>query len=630
MSADSAPTQEADATQVPFRAEVKQLLAILAHSLYSDREIFLRELLSNASDALHRVQFELLTNREARDQAAELAIRITTDEDAKTITIADSGIGMTGDELAEHLGTIAKSGVKAFMEGLESGQKSQMIGQFGVGFYSAFVVAEEVIVTSLSYRPDAEAAEWRSSGDETFTVGPAERAERGTTITLKLREDAVEFATPWRIKQTIKRHSDFVAFPVYVDGEQANQQTALWRQQPHQVTDEQYNSFYENLTFDHNEPLLHMHVSTDVPIDLHAVLYVPATRERGLLERRIEGKIKLYSRKVLIQEETKDLLPPHFRFIEGVVDSEDLPLNVARETVQGTQVHQRIRRTLTGRLTKALGELAKNDADKYAIFWREFGPFLKEGIAIDPTVRGDLVPLLRFYSTKAEGETLISLADYAGRMHEGQDAIYYVLAGDLESARQSPHLEALAARDLEALLLTDVFDSVMLDGLSEYEGKPLKNLDDPDLTLPGDDTGAASRVDDEAFAALTARIEAVLGDQISGVRGSTVLQTSPARLVSSDTGPGRDMARIQRMMGRDYSVPTKTLELNRGHQLVVDLARRTAADADGALVGLLIEQLYDNALLLEGLHPNPAAMVSRLQALMEAAARADEPAAPSA
>ncbi|HEY8600732.1 MAG TPA: molecular chaperone HtpG, partial [Thermomicrobiales bacterium] len=433
-----------------------------------------------------------------------------------------------------------------------------------------------------------------------------------------------EFATPWRIKQIIKRHSDFVAFPVYVDGEQANQQTALWRQQPHQVTDEQYNSFYENLTFDHNEPLLHMHVSTDVPIDLHAVLYVPATRERGLLERRIEGKIKLYSRKVLIQEETKDLLPPHFRFIEGVVDSEDLPLNVARETVQGTQVHQRIRRTLTGRLTKALGELAKDNADKYAIFWREFGPFLKEGIAVDPTVRGDLVPLLRFYSTKAEGETLISLADYAGRMAEGQEAIYYVLAGDLESARQSPHLEALAARDLEALLLTDVFDSVMLEGLSEYEGKPLKNLDDPDLTLPGDDTGAASRVDDEAFAALTARVEAILGDRISGVRGSTVLQASPARLVSADAGPGREMARIQRMLGRDYTVPAKTLELNRGHQLVVDLARRTAADADGALVGLLIEQLYDNALLLEGLHPNPAAMVGRLQALMEAAAKEDK------
>ncbi len=620
MTTDPQQEQGADATQVPFRAEVKQLLSILAHSLYSDREIFLRELLSNASDALHRVQFELLTNREARDQAAELAIQITTDEEARTITIADSGIGMTAEELAEHLGTIAKSGVKALMEGLETGQKSQLIGQFGVGFYSAFVVAEEVIVTSLSYRPDAEAAEWRSTGDETFTIGPAERDQRGTTITLKLREDAAEFATPWRVKQVIKRHSDFVAFPIYVDGEQANQQTALWRQQPQQVSAEEYTKFYQELTFDYTDPLLHLHVSTDAPIDLHAILFVPATRERGLLERRIEGKIKLYSRKVLIQEEAKDLLPPHFRFVEGVVDSEDLPLNVARETVQGTQIHQRIRRTLTGRLTRALGEMANDEPEKYATFWQEFGPFLKEGIAIDPTVRGDLLPLLRFHSTKAAGDSLIGLADYVERMAEGQEAIYYVLAGDLESARQSPHLEALAARDLEALLLTDVFDSVMLEGLREYEGKPLQNLDDPNLKLPGDNAGAESRVDDAAFNTLTARIAAILGERIAEVRGSSILQASPARLISADAGPGREMARFQRMLGRDYSVPVKTLELNRGHQLTVDLAQRVADNADDPLVELLVEQLYDNALLLEGLHPNPAAMVGRLQALMEAAA----------
>ena len=623
MTAESAPTDLTGATPVPFRAEVKQLLTILAHSLYSDREIFLRELISNASDAINRLQFEQLTNRDVRDPGLELAIRITADEEHKTLTISDSGIGMTAAELAENLGTIAKSGVKALMEGLETGQQSHLIGQFGVGFYSAFVVAEEIVVTSLSYDMDAEAAEWRSTGDETYTVGPAERAERGTTIVLTLREDASEFASPWRVRQIVKRHSDFVSFPVYVDGEQANEQTALWRTPPHQVNEEQYTGFYTGLTYESAPPLLHMHVSTDAPIDLHAILFVPATRERGLIERRIEGKIKLYSRKVLIQEEAKELLPPHYRFVEGVVDSEDLPLNVARETVQGTQIHQRIRRTLTGRLNKALGELAKDDPERYATFWREFGPFLKEGIAMDPTVRADLVPLLRFHSTKAEGEALIGLADYTGRMAEGQEAIYYVLASDLESARQSPHLEALAARDLEALLLTDVFDSVMLEGLSDYEGKPLKNLDDPDLTLPGDDAGAASRVDDAAFAALEERARAILGDRISGVRASTVLQSSPARLVSADAGPGREMARIQRLMGRDFSVPTKILELNRGHQLVVDLARIVAERPDDALVGLLFEQLYDNALLLEGLHPNPAAMVARLQSLMEAAARSE-------
>jgi molecular chaperone HtpG len=289
--------------------------------------------------------------------------------------------------------------------------------------------------------------------------------------------------------------------------------------------------------------------------------------------------------------------------------------------VQGTQTHGRVRRTLTGRLTRALGDLAKDDPEKYATFWREFGPFLKEGVAVDPSVRTDLLPLLRFHSTKSEGDELISFPDYVGRMAEGQDAIYFVLAADLESARQSPHLEALAARGLEALLLTEVLDSVMLENLREYEGKPLKNLDDPDLTLPGEAPESESRVDDAAFAGLTARAQEILGDRVTAVRESATLQASPARLVSSEAGPGREMARLRRMMERDLSVPAKILELNRGNQFVADLARMAGESPDHPLVGLLVEQLYDNALMIEGLHPNPAAMVSRLQALMEAAAR---------
>ncbi|CAA9564624.1 MAG: Chaperone protein HtpG [uncultured Thermomicrobiales bacterium] len=620
MTVNTGSTDQAEQTSVPFRAEVKQLLHILAHSLYSDREVFLRELISNASDALHRVQFEMLTNREVHDAGAELAIRVTADAEAKTVTVADSGIGMTREELVEHLGTIAQSGVKALMEGLESGQRGQLIGQFGVGFYAAFVVAEEITVVSRSYRPEAGAAQWRSRGDETFTVGPAERAERGTTITLKLREDAAEFADTWRLKHIVKRHSDFVAFPVYVDDEQANQQTALWRQPAHQVKDEAYAKFYHELTHDSDEPLRHVHVSTDVPLDLHAILFVPAKRERGLLERRIEGRIKLYSRKVLIREEAQDLLPAHFRFVEGVVDSEDLPLNVARETVQSSPALQRIKRTLSGRLTRALGELAEQEPDKYADFWREFGPFLKEGLVTDPSVRDDLLPLLRFHSTKAE-DRLIGLTEYAGRLAEGQTEIYYVLAGDLDSARRSPHLEALEARGLEALLLTDVVDSFMLGALREYEGKALRNVDDPDLTLPGAAEDPTAQVDEETFARLATRAKGALGDRVTEVRGSTVLRSSPARLVSPDAGPGREMARLQRLLDRDDSVPPKLLELNRAHPLVVDLARLADERPDDPLFGLVVEQLYDNALLLEGLHPNPAAMVGRLQSLLEAAAR---------
>jgi len=428
---------------------------------------------------------------------------------------------MTREGLVEQLGTIAQSGVKALMEGLEAGQRGRLIGQFGVGFYSAFVVAEEITVVSRSYRPDAAAAAWRSRGDETFTVGPAERAGRGTTVTLRLREDAAEFAAPWRLKQVIKRHADYVAFPVSVGDEQANRQTALWRQPAHTVRDEDYVKFYRELTHDVADPLLHLHVSTDAPLDLHAILYVPAARERGVLERRIAGRVALYSRKVLIREEAQDLLPAHFRFVEGVVDSEDLPLNVARETVQRSPLLQRIGRTLTGRLTRTLAEQAEKEPDQYAQFWREFGPFLKEGIAADPAVRDDLLPLLRFHSTKAEGDALVGLAEYAGRLAAGQTEIYYVLAGDLASARRSPHLEALEARGLEALLLTDLVDSFMLGGLREFDGKRLRNVDDPDLTLPGEAAAAAARVDDAAFARLAGRAQEALGDRITAVRGST-------------------------------------------------------------------------------------------------------------
>ncbi|HEU5014565.1 MAG TPA: molecular chaperone HtpG [Roseiflexaceae bacterium] len=619
MTNETDQASAAEATPVTFRAEVRQLLNILAHSLYSDREIFLRELISNASDALYRVQFEMVTNSDVLDPEAELAIHVDGDEAARTITISDSGIGMTREELIENLGTIAHSGARSIMQQLEAAQRSGIIGQFGVGFYSAFVVADEVTVISRSYRPDAEAAMWRSTGDETFEVGPAERAERGTTVILKLKEDAAEFAQSWKLQQIIQRHSNFVAFPVYVGENRANAERALWRTAPREVEQQQYNDFYRQLTYDFNEPLFQIHISTEAPVDLHSILFIPSTRERGLMERRIEGKIKLYSRKVLIQEEAKDLLPNYYRFVEGVVDSEDLPLNVARETVQSNPVLGRIKKTLTSRMTKELADLADKDADKYKTFWTEFGAFLKEGIAIDPSAKNDLLPLLRFYSTHDE-EQLTSLADYKSRMIDGQNEIYYVLANDLASARHSPHLEALEERGLEALLLVEVIDGFMLNGLREYEGLKLRNADDPDLQLPGEARPNEVAMSDEAFAQLVTRVKETLGERITSVRASNVLRNSPARLVAP-ADANRDMARVQRLLERDYSVPAQIIELNRSHQLVANLARMVEEQPSNPLIAPLIEQIYDSALLLEGLHPNPADMVSRIEQLMEAAAR---------
>lgn len=607
-------------TAVPFRAEVKQLLHILAHSLYTDREIFLRELISNASDALYRVQFEMLTNQEVYEPEAELEIKVDFDETERTITISDSGIGMTREEMIENLGTIAQSGARAIMERLETGQRGEIIGQFGVGFYAAFVVADEVTVISRSCHRDAPAALWRSAGDDTFVVGPAEREHRGTTVILKLKEDASEFASAWKLQQVIKRHSNYVAWPILVQEQRANQQTALWRQQPREVEAQQYEEFYRQLTLEYEAPLRHVHLSTEAPIDLHTILFVPARRERGLIERRIEGKIRLYSRKVLIQEDAKELLPHHYRFIEGVVDSEDLPLNISRETVQSNQAMARIRKTLTGRLTKELAELATQDAETYANFWNEFGVFLKEGIATDGATRQELLPLLRFYTTKS-GDQLASLADYKSRMLEGQEEIYYVLANDLASARRSPHLEALEERGLEALLLADVMDGFMLNGLREYDGHKLHNVDDPNLKLPGEVSVSEVIVSDEAFGRLVARIKEVLGEQVKGVRASDLLRGSPARLISSEDAMNREMERIQRLMDRNYQTPPKILELNRSHQLIADLAYMNDERPADSLTVALIEQLYESALLLEGLHPNPTDMVRRIQTLMEAAAR---------
>jgi molecular chaperone HtpG len=402
-----------------YRTEVKQLLDILAHSLYTDREIFLRELISNASDALNRVQFEMLTNPDVHGADQELAIRIEVDPHAKIITISDSGIGMNRDELIRNLGTIAHSGARAFLqqagsngsgpgdggENGENGRKrtlEEIIGQFGVGFYSVFMVASEVRVTSRSFRKEDRAWTWRSRGDRNFEIEPGERAERGTSIQILLKEDASEFASAWRLEQIIKKHSDYVSFPIYVsttDSESgepriANRRTALWRQSPSSVDAEQYEEFYKQLTYDTEAPLLHIHMVTDAPVNLRAVLFVPAKRERGTLGMRPEQGLRLYSRKILIQERNKDLLPEFLRFVEGVVDSEDLPLNVSREMVQSNPVMRQVKRALTGRVLRELKSLAENDAERYVTFWEEFGIFLKEGAATDPSNQDSVVDLL--------------------------------------------------------------------------------------------------------------------------------------------------------------------------------------------------------------------------------------------
>ncbi|MCZ7567491.1 MAG: molecular chaperone HtpG [Ardenticatenaceae bacterium] len=630
MPTEAAAQDAARPQTFEFQAEIRQLLNILIHSLYTEREIFLRELISNASDALNRFQFEMLTRQaeEALDPEAELAIRITADEAARTLTISDTGVGMTQTELVENLGTIAHSGAATFLQALKERPQAggEIIGQFGVGFYSVFMVADKVEVMSRSFRPTAEPARWVSTGGQTYEITPALKTTRGTDIIIHLKEDAAEFASPWRVEQIIKKHSDFVSYPIYAAERQVNRRTALWRKPPREVSDEEYIEFYKQLTLDFEEPLLHVHVAAEAPVDVHAILYVPARRERGFLRLHTDYGLKLYSRKVLIQEYNKDLLPNHLRFVEGVVDSEDLPLNISRESVQSHRAIEQLRRTLTGKLLKELQQLVEQAPERYSQFWREFGLFLKEGMAADPAARSELTPLLRFRSSKTEGDELISLAGHKARMAEEQKAIYYLLADDLNTARRSPHLDAFRSRQFEVLFLTDPLDSFMLTGFREFEGIPLRNVDDPTLDLPPAPNEAATEraesAPPEELAALIERARAILGERVTDVREGAHLTSSPVRLAATETSQAREMQRVYRLLDQPYEVPKGILELNRSHPLIRHLAHLAATRPNDELLSAAIEQLYDNALLLEGWHPNPAEMAPRIQQLLEIAAAA--------
>ncbi|MBA3532476.1 MAG: molecular chaperone HtpG [Ardenticatenales bacterium] len=633
MAQDESSQAPRDAQSYEFRAEIQQLLHILVHSLYTEQEIFLRELISNASDALNRFQFEMLTRQadEIVDPEAELAIRVTTDEEGRTLTISDSGIGLTREEMIENLGTIARSGAATFLRALQEkpAAASEIIGQFGVGFYAVFMVADRVEVISRSFRPDAEPVRWISTGGNEYEIAPAEKESRGTDIIVHLKEEAAEFARPWRAENIIKKHSNFVAFPVYLNDKQANERTALWRQTPRTVTEEEYQGFYKQLTMDFEPPLLHVHLSAEVPNDLHAILFIPPKRERGILRMGQEEGLKLYSRKVLIQERTKELLPAYFRFVEGVVDSEDLPLNISRETVQSNRIMAQLKRALTDKLHKELERLAEEKPESYEQFWEQFGPFLKEGIATDFGARTELASLLRFHSSALEDEGVTSLKAAKERMAEGQEAIYYVLGEDLRSVRRSPHLDSFRARTMEVLFLVDPIDSFMISNLREFDGTPIRNVDDPEMELPplpDEEERQVEAAPEETFHALLERAKAVLGERVTDVRESKRLTDSPVRLAVTDESFNPEMDRVRRMMREQqpYAVPKRALELNRSHPLIRNLATLAeSSQASGEVSPLLdagIEQLYESALLLEGLHPNPAEMVPRIQQLLEWAA----------
>ncbi len=607
-----------------FKTEVQQLLNILVHSLYTDKEIFLRELISNASDALNRMQFEMLTNHDVLDPEAKPGIWISGDEEAKTLTIRDTGIGMTREELIDNLGTIAKSGAADFVARLKDNKEqiADVIGQFGVGFYSVFMVAKEVEVVSRSFHNDAEAVKWVSDGSESYTIQATDKAERGTTITITLHDEDAEFAQEYRLCNIIKKHSDFVNYPIYLgDGEeQVNQQTPLWRQSASDIDEEKYKEFYKQLTLDFEDPIAHLHLSVDAPVQVNALLYFPAKREGNVLSLRKDPGLKLYSHNVLIQEYNTDLLPNHFRFVQGVVDSEDISLSVSREAVQNTRVIEKLKNLLTKRVVRKLEELGKEDADKYAQWWKEFGMFIKEGIATDFTAKDSLAKLLRFYSS-ASPDKLISLAEYVEAMPEDQEAIYYILADSAAAAENSPHLDDFKKRDIQVLYLVDTLDSFMLTTLREFDGHNLKNVDAAELEETEEEKAAEeeakAKLPDDRFAEVITRFKSVLGDKVEDVKEAKRLSSSPVRLVAPEGSEGQEMDRIRRLLEQDYEIPKRIVEINRGHAIIRNIANLIGKDTD--LADTAIEQVFDSALLSEGLLPNPAEMIPRIQKLIEAA-----------
>ena len=619
-----------------FKAEIQQLLDILVHSLYTEREIFLRELASNASDALNRVQFEMLTNRDILDADAELQIRITADEEAGTLTVSDNGIGMTRDELVNNLGTIAKSGAKAFIEALkekpEGSPIADVIGQFGVGFYSVFMVADKVRVVSRSHHLDGQAWAWESNGGDEYIIEEAERDTRGTDIIIYLKEDAKAFAQQYRLRQIITRHSDYVAFPIYVgDGEEAvNQQQAIWRQDKSELEDEDYTNFYRMFTLDMEEPLKRIHMKADSPLQFYALLFIPGTTERSMFSPRKEAGLKLYARKVLIDEYNKDLLPEYLlQFVQGVVDSEDIPLNVSRESVKADAIIAKLRQTLTNKVLSELKRMATKRPEEYLDIYAVHGRMLKQGMAVNPVDKDDLMPLLFFPTTRGNSQDeLYSLAEYVNNMADGQEEIYYIIGDDYQSAARSPHLDAFKQRDIEVLFFTDPVDPIMVMGLDEYEGKAFRSVDDSSIDLSNigevindEQEEPREAVAETDFNTVVERFQSILGERVKGVKEGKNLVSSPARLVTEGDNAGNNahMFRINRLFDRDYELPVKTLELNPRHPLLHNLTGMIQRGADENLVNSVVEQVFETALLQDGIHPDPASMADRLYSLLQAA-----------
>lgn len=616
-----------------FQSEVKQLLQLMIHSLYSNKEIFLRELISNASDAADKLRFKALSNPALYEGEGDLRVRVSFDTDKGTITISDNGIGMTREQVIDHLGTIAKSGTKEFLTALgqDQAKNSQLIGQFGVGFYSAFIVADKVTVKTRAAGEEADKAVlWESAGEGEYSVADIEKKSRGTDVILYLREDEKEFLNEWRLREIIGKYSDHIGLPVemltkeYDDEgkecgekwEKINKSDALWTRSKNDVSDEEYKEFYKHLSHDFADPVTWAHNKVEGNQAYTSLLYVPAKAPWDLFNREHKHGLKLYVQRVFIMDDAEQFMPNYLRFMRGLIDSNDLPLNVSREILQDNKITAALRKALTKRSLQMLEKLAKDDAEKYLQFWKEFGLVLKEGPAEDFANKETVAKLLRFASTHNDSsEQTVSLEDYISRMKEGQKAIYYITADSYVAAKNSPHLELFNKKGIEVLLLSDRIDEWMLSYLTEFDGKRLQSITKADLDLGdlADKESETQKQQDEAFGSFIERVKNLLGERVKTVRLTHNLTDTPAVVSTDNDQMTTQMAKLFAAAGQPVPEVKYTFELNPEHHLV----KKVADIADEAEFADWVELLLEQAMLAErGSLENPAAFIKRINKLL--------------
>ena len=631
-------TVKADKQTLGFQTEVAQLLDLMIHSLYSNKEIFMRELISNAADASDKLRFEALADDGLYEEDAELKIKVTFDKDAKTVTITDNGIGMTREEVIDNIGTIANSGTKKFFDNMTGDQTkdSQLIGQFGVGFYSAFIVADKVTLKTRRAGLTAEhGVEWQSKGKGEFTIKTVEKPLRGTEVTLHLRKDQDEFLNSWRLRSCITKYSDHIDLPIMMskepmpdeDGkidenavledETVNKATALWTLSKGEITDEQYQEFYKQISHDFQEPLSWSHNKVEGKTEYTSLLYIPSKAPFDLWDRERTHGLKLYVKRVFIMEDAEQLMPRYLRFIRGVIDTNDLPLNVSREILQGSKTIDSIRAASVKKILSELAKMAKKNAEKYATFWKEFGQVIKEGPGEDLPNKEALAKLMLFSTTETGSEEqTVSLADYVGRMKEKQDKIYYITAESFAAAKNSPHLEVFRKKGIEVLLMAERVDEWLTNSLTEFDGKSLQSVAKGDLDLgelADEEEKKAQEETDKNFADLVERVKTALGDNVKDVRITHRLTDSPACLVVDDMDMSANLERMLKAAGQEVGGTKPTFEINPEHPMVMRLKDELDEDRFSDWSSIL----FDQALLAEGGQlEDPASYVKRLNILL--------------